>query len=211
MRSITRTAGAAFATAALALSLLATTAAPATAATAHPSKKTPGVPFDYWVNATTTLKKLNQTVTIPRGTFKGSIDLAASTLTGSITLPEATAPVSAAGLPPLATATFKISEVKPVTGTVSFATLKVTATSIFNIQLVSLTPAGLPINLVGDSCTTSKPVSVTMSGSLTSPLEFSGKYTIPPLQNCGALTTVLNQVVPGPGNEFAATATPKKS
>jgi hypothetical protein len=39
-------------------------------------------------------------------------------------------------------------------------------------------------------------------------LLFSGTYTIPPLQNCGAATKALNLVVPGPGNTFTAVATP---
>jgi hypothetical protein len=188
----------------LALSLLGATAAPTSAATPQG-----GVRFNYWIDATTTLAKLNQTVTVPRGTFSGTIDLATSKLTGHITLPPATATVSGAGLP-LATATFQIAEVKPVTGFFDFASLMATATSVFNIQLVSLSPAALPfLNLVGDKCVTSKPVHVTMSGSIVPPLVFSGKYAIPPLQNCGALTAALNLVVPGRGNTFTALATPK--
>jgi hypothetical protein len=94
---------------------------------------------------------------------------------------------------------------------VNLAKATATATSVFNIQIVSITPAGLPfINLVGNSCVTSKPISVTISGSLAAPITFSGVYTIPPLKNCGAATPALNQVVPGPGNVFTAAATPKK-
>jgi hypothetical protein len=204
MRSFKYRSLAALASPLLALSLLGATATPAPAATAPQA----GVPFNYWIDATTTLAKLHQTVTIPRGTFAGSINLSTKTLTGHITLPPATATVSGAGLP-LATATFKISEVKPVHGTIDFATLTATATSVFNIQVVSLSPAALPfVNLVGDSCMTSKPVSVTMTGSLVA-LVFSGKYAIPPLQNCGAVTSALNLVIPGRGNTFSATATPK--
>jgi hypothetical protein len=192
----------------LAVSLLA--APNPAAATSGPAvQPQAGFPFNYWIDASTTLAKLNQTVTIPRGTFKGTIDIANSTLTGSIKLPPAQTPVAIAGLP-LATATFKVAEVQPVTGTIDFSTLKVTATSVFNIKLVSLTPVGLPfINLVGDSCKTSKPVSVTMSGGLAPPLVFTGTYTIPPLKNCGAATTALNLAVPGPGNTFTAVATPR--
>jgi hypothetical protein len=70
---------------------------------------------------------------------------------------------------------------------------------------------GTTVNLVGTTCMTSKPVSVTMSGpaSLGAPSVFSGVYTIPPLQNCGLATTALNLVLPGPGNTFSASATPK--
>jgi hypothetical protein len=214
MRPMIRSAIAAVTTSLFVVSLIAAAATPSSAQTA-PATRAPvhhdsGIPFDYWVHASTTLKKLNQTVTIPKGTFKGSIDLSTFALTGTIQLPEATATVAIAGLP-LATATFQMSEVGPVTGTVNLKTLKVTATSVFTIKLVSLSPEGLPfINLVGDSCQTSKPVSVTMSGALTPPLKFSGIYTIPPLKNCGAATTALNLVVPGPGNTFSAIATPKK-
>jgi hypothetical protein len=163
--------------------------------------------FNYWIDATTTLKKLKQTVTVPRGTFIGSVDFTTDKLTGNITLPQAKAPVKIAGLP-LAMATFKMTQVKPVTGTLNLSTLVVTATATVSIQIVSVNPIGLPmVNLVGNSCKTSTPVSVTMSGGFTDGV-FSGTYTIPPLANCGASTKALNLVVPGPGNTFTAVATP---
>ncbi|MDQ1466288.1 MAG: hypothetical protein QOH10_703 [Actinomycetota bacterium] len=210
MRPTFRRAIAALTTPLLAGSLLlaatTTASASATSAAVGPAGT---IPFNYWVDASTTLAKLGQTVTVPRGTFKGTIDIATFNLTGSIKLPPASAVVAIAGLP-LATATFKIAEVQPVTGHIDLSTLTVTATSVFKIRLVSLTPVGLPfVNLVGDSCRTSKPVSVTMSGSFTPPLVFSGIYTIPPLRDCGASTAALNLVVPGPGNTFTAVATPK--
>ena len=178
----------------MALAFLAPAPAGATAKT-----KDPTVPFDYTIHATTTLKKLNQKVTIPAGEFKGTIDLKTFGLTGTISLPPAKSTVAIAGLP-LASATFKTVEVGPVTGTVNFSKMTATATSVFNIQIPSVTPTGLPfVNLVGNSCTTSTPVHVTMTGSLKPPLKFSGTFTVP----------ALNLVVPGPGNTFAATATPK--
>jgi hypothetical protein len=190
----------------LALSALAVTPAGATAA--KPTKD-PTVPFDYVIHATTTLKKLNQTVTIPAGEFKGTIDIVTSKLTGTISLPPAKSTVAIAGLP-LATATFKTVEVGPVTGKVDFKKLTATATSVFNIQIPSVTPTGLSfVNLVGNSCTTSTPVSVTMTGSLKPPLKFTGTFTVPPLKTCGAATPALNLVIPGPGNTFSATATTK--
>jgi hypothetical protein len=201
---------AALATPLFALSVLAATSPSASAATksAATTAAAPGtIPFNYWVDATTTLKKLNQTVKVPRGTFVGSVNIATSKLTGVITLPPAKAPVKLAGIG-LATATFKMTEVKPVTGSID-PSFVVTATGVFNIQIVSVTPVGLAsVNLVGNQCTTSTPVSVTMSGPFTAG-KFSGIYTIPPLQNCGAATKALNLVVPGPGNTFSAVATPR--
>ena len=169
-------------------------------------------PFSYRINATTHLKKLNQTVTVPPGTFIGSIDFTTSRLTGSITLPPATIKIKLAGIVPLVTATVKIVQTKPVSGTVDLSTVPfpVVATATFNIRVISAYAGILPINLVGNSCTTSTPVSVTMRGAALpgAPATFAGPYTIPPLKTCGPLTTALNLVIPGPGNTFTANATP---
>ena len=170
------------------------------------------IPFSYTVNASTHLKKLNQTVTVPPGSFTGKIDLETESLKGAITLPNATFTLKLAGIVPLVTATFHIVETKPVTGTIDFTRqpFPVTATSVFDIQVVSLYAGIVPVNLVGDHCATSKPVKVAMSGvaNIGAPATFSGPYTIPKLANCGALTTALNLVIPGPGNTFTAQATP---
>jgi hypothetical protein len=206
-----RRGGAALATSLLAISLSGVASSPASAASSSAGSTaagpTAGIAFNYWVDATTTLKKLKQTVKVPRGTFSGSIDPATWELTGHIALPQAKAPFKAAGIP-LATATFKMTELKPVTGNLDVNTTIVTATSVVSIQIVSIVPLGTSLNLVGNSCKTSKPVSVTMAGPFSS-TTFSGVYTIPPLQNCGALTRALNLVVPGPGNTFSAVVTPR--
>jgi hypothetical protein len=168
--------------------------------------------FSYRIDATTHLKKLNQTVTVPPGTFTGSIDLTTATLTGTIALPPATLSLKLAGIVPLVTATVKIVQTKPVTGTVDLSTspFQVVATSTFNIQITRATAGILPINLVGNQCTTSTPISVTMRGAAQpgQPASFSGPFTIPPLKTCGLTTAALNLVVPGPGNTFSAKATP---
>ncbi len=178
-------------------------------ATVASAAGTPTYHIDYTVNATTTLAKLHQTVTVPPGTFIGSINLKTFALTGNLSLPPASTTVSLAGIG-LATATFELSATKPVTGTVDLKTFAVTATASFNVLVTSVKPLGLPINLVGNSCGTSKPVSVTFSGTikLKGSSAFSGTYTIPPLQNCGLTTPALNLVIPGPGNVFSASFSP---
>jgi hypothetical protein len=171
----------------------------------------PTFPFDWSINASTHLQKLNQTVSVPKGTFKGRVDLVTKKLTGTISLPPASTTLAVAGVG-LATATFKIAQMKPVTGTVDFSTLQAKATSVFDIKVIKVAPALTPsVNLVGSSCKTSTPVKVTMSGraNLTGSSTFKGTYTIPPLAGCGLLTPVLNQLVPGPGNTFTAVASPR--
>jgi hypothetical protein len=191
---------------ALAVVLMSTAAiAPAAGAT----KKDAFLAFSYKIKATTHIKKLNQSITPPQGTFKGKIDLTTKKLSGSINLPQATFTTTLAGVVPL-TATARIVQAKPVTGMINLNTFRVTATSTFNLVIVSLYAAGVPVNLVGNSCTTATPVSVTMSGvaAITGASKFSGTFTIPKFKTCGASTVAINQLIPGPGNTFSATATP---
>jgi hypothetical protein len=166
-------------------------------------------PIDYVVKASTTLAKLDETVNVPPGAFKGSLNLNTFALRGNLTLPPASTTVSLAGIG-LATATFKLSPTKEVTGKVNLNTLTVTSTASFNVLVTSVEPLGLPVNLVGNSCGTSVPVSVTFSGkfSFTGSSKFSGKYTIPPLKDCELATTALNLVIPGPNNVFTASFAP---
>jgi hypothetical protein len=167
------------------------------------------LPVHYTVHASTTLAKLHQTVTVPPGTFTGTINLGTGVLEGNLALPPATTTVGLAGVG-LANATFQLAPTRPVRATVDFSTLVVTATASFNVLVTSVEPLGLLVNLVGTSCGTSRPVSVTFSGKLsfTGASTFSGVYRIPSLDECGLLTPVLNLLIPGPGNQFTASFAP---
>jgi len=174
--------------------------------------------FNYKVVAVTHIKRSNQTVTPPPGTFKGGIDLDTGKLAGNINLPPATFSQSEAGIP-LVTVTAATVQVKPVSGHIDLSTLKTTSTSVFSLRIKSMyaalpqLPFPLPVpvvNLVGNSCMTESPISVTMTGTahLSGPSKFSGTFSIPNFVNCGAMTAALNQEIPGPGNTFTATVTP---
>jgi hypothetical protein len=192
------------------MTVISSLALDAQAATAFPVGD-PVFPFSYKIDATTHIKKLDQTINITGGSFTGGIDLATGGLVGSIKLPPATFTFQAAGIVPLITATAKIVPTKAVIGHVDLSSLTVTATSTFLIRLVSAYAPGIPVNLVGNSCVTSKAVVVTMKGlaSFGSPSTLSGTFTLPDFKTCGlVVTTALNQLLPGPGNTFSATATP---
>ena len=197
------------AVAVVAMTAMSSLALDAQAATAFP----PGDPvfdFSYSVSASTHVKKLNQTITVPPGTFSGQIDFVTNALVGRIVLPPATFTFAVAGIVPAAKATARIVSTKPVVGHIDFSTLTVTATATFNVRIVSAYAPGIPLNLVGNSCVTSKPVSVTMKGvaSFGAPSTFTGVYTLPDFATCGTATTALNLLLPGPGNTFTAIATP---
>ena len=165
--------------------------------------------FDYLVNATTTLKKLNQTITVPQGTFKGVIDFGTGNLIGDIKLPPATFTFSLVGIG-LVTATAKIIPIKHTHGTVDLNDFYVSATSSFNIAITDMHLTGTTKNLVGTACTTASPITVTMVGpaSFGGPSTFSGTFVMQKLKTCGLPTTALNLLMPGPGNTFTAVATP---
>jgi hypothetical protein len=177
--------------------------------------------FHYKVVASTHIKKMNQTITTPPGgIFDGEADFDTSQIRGKITLPPIKFTFSQAGVP-LATATAQIVSAKPITGKINLNNFRVTTTSVFNMRIISAyaaTPSvpGVgalplpPVNLVGNKCTTEKPISVTMSGiaKIGAKTTFSGAFTIPKFKTCSVMTPILNQLVPGPGNTFTATAKP---
>lgn len=186
---------------------------PATADTVAVRVRDVRFPFDYVVDATTHLKKLNQDVTVPTGTFRGIVNLTTGALAGDIALPPAQMTLSLVGFG-LVTANMQIVERQPVTGTLDTSTFVISATAVFDIRIISAYPSATPtVNLVGDSCRTSQPVNVTMAGpaNLTGASTFSSEYTIPDLETCGLATTALNLVVPGPGNTFTAVVQPPPS
>jgi hypothetical protein len=161
------------------------------------------------VNASTSLAKLHQTVAIPTGKFTGTINVTKGTIKGRLKLPPATTTVAIAGLG-LATATVSLAPTKPVTGKIGLRTLLLKAKSTFYIRVQSLTPTGTSVNLVGNRCETSTPVSLSFSGTLNAigPTSVKGTYTIPSLSNCGLATLALDAALSGPGNTFTATMTP---
>jgi hypothetical protein len=179
------------------------------ATSAPPASAAPLLAIDWNVNAKTTLKKLNMEVQVPQGKFLGVIDLGTGDLAGFLLLPPASVRIQPLGPIPLADATFQIAPAF-VTGHVDLATFEVTTHSSFDIKVTKVSPAGLPVNLVGDRCTTSKPVEVDIGGKadLVNGSTFTGTYTIPPLKNCGLLTPALSAVMSGPGNTFTGTFTP---
>jgi hypothetical protein len=178
-------------------------------ASTTPASADPLLARDWNVNASTHLKKLNMDVQVPQGKFYGVMDLGTGDLAGFLILPPASVHLDALGALRLVDATFQIDPAF-VSGHVDLATLAVTTTSTFNIRVTRATAAGLPVNLVGDRCTTAEPVRVDIGGTadLVNGSTFTGEYTIPPLETCGLLTPALTAVMSGPGNTFTGTFTP---
>jgi hypothetical protein len=178
------------------------------------SDSDPIFPFSYTVDATTHVKKFDQTINVPGGSFVGGIDLYDGSLQGALTLPTTQFTFTLAGVG-LVTATAKIVPTQLVTGMVDFShlpNLPLTATAVFNIRILDAHAVGTNINLVSPLCKTAEPVSVTMSAmaNLGGPTSMSGEFTIPPFTACGnpVTTSALTLAISGPGNTFSASATP---
>ncbi len=173
----------------------------------------PKIPFSQDVYARTHLAKSGMDITVPRGQFDGTIDLATGEETGTLALPPATVTMKLFGLIPAADASFVLEPAGPITGRVDLATYAVDTTASFNVKLAELTPHGTDLNLVGDECTTTTPISVRMQGVVNPATggTFASTYTIPQFQDCGLLTPVISAFVSGPGNTFVASFAPHGS
>jgi hypothetical protein len=164
------------------------------------------LPVHQDVYATTKIKKSGMTVQAPKGAFDGTVDLETGDLIGTMSIPPSTMTGSLLGLLPVADISFAMEPTRPTTGHVDFATLQSTTTSQFNIRLTNMTPHGSNVNLVGDDCKTSSPITITISGpaAISTASSLSGTFTIPDFANCRAMTELLNALIPGPGNTFSA-------
>jgi hypothetical protein len=173
----------------------------------------PQVPFSQDVYAHTHLAKSGIDITVPRGQFDGTVDLATGEETGTLTLPPATVTMNLFGAVPIADASFVMEPAGPITGHVDLTTFQVDTTASFNVKLAKFTPHGTDLNLVGDDCTTVEPITVRMQGvaNPTAGGTFASTYTIPDFQNCQLMTPAITAFVSGPGNTFVASFAPHGS
>jgi hypothetical protein len=180
-------------------------------ATAPATSADPDIPINQVLDVTTHLKTLNQDIQTDGGTLTGTLDLGTGDLTGELALPPTETPLQLAGIVPLANVGTEVVPTGPITGHVDLATSTITTTSSFHLKIRYVRPLGLPLNLVGNRCQTSRPITLTTSGTIdlaTQAGTISGEFAIPPLQNCGIFTSLLNPLVAGDGNTFTASVRP---
>jgi hypothetical protein len=171
----------------------------------------PILPVDWNVDATTHIASVGIDSTTTGGSFVGEVDLGTGELTGDLSLPPAEATFRVLGVG-LADVGFEVVPTAPTTGTVNLSALTVSMTSTFDIKLTHVSPAGISlVNLVGNRCQTREPITLTATGpvDLVNGSTISGEFSIPRFKNCGLLTLGLNLLLPGDGNTFSATASPR--
>jgi len=192
------------ATATVAVAGIGVSAAPALASRSVPADTVINLTFP--VTGSTTIKKINSTISLGPGTLASAADLTTSTLTATLTLPPATGSFKELGFITV-TATTKLIQVGQATGTFNFNANTVTTTATARLQLTSLNIAGINIP-VGSSCETS-PTSITVASQpgFTFGLggNLAGTYTIPHFAHCGLATLLINLTLPGSGNTITLT------
>jgi hypothetical protein len=161
----------------------------------------------YPVTGTTHLATPNADVHLGPGHLTATANLKTDAITATLTLPNATGSFNELGLVPV-TATVKLINDGPTTGTVNPGTGAVTTTSKITMRIVDLKVAGVDTP-VGSACQTARPVSVTVSSrpgfGILSGGSLAGTYTIPQFANCGLETPLINLTVPGAGNSITLT------
>jgi hypothetical protein len=168
------------------------------------------LPFtNYKVAGSLTVKKLNQSITLPSGsTFNGWANLTQQTLIGNVFIPEFTSTIKVLGVP--TNVTTKLEQVQPVQGSVTVDSdftvhIRSTQTALLRIKKLRLGLLSVPT-----TCRTADPIKLTLNydGPLVYPLAFDGTTTIPRLTGCGLLGPTLGTLLSGPGNPYHITLAP---
>ena len=161
----------------------------------------------YPVTGTTHLATPNADVPLGPGHLTATADLNTDAVKATLKLPDATGSFKELGLVPVS-ATVKLINKGPTTGTLDPGTGAVTTTSKITMRIVDLKVAGIDLP-VGNACQTSSPVSVTVSSqpgfNILKGGKVAGTYTIPPFAHCGLQTLLINLTVPGSGNTITLT------
>jgi hypothetical protein len=168
------------------------------------------LPFsNYKVGGTLTVKKLNQSITLPAGsTFNGSANVTQGTLSGHVSIPTFTSTIRVLGIPTQVTT--QLVEAQPVQGTVKLdpdLTTHIRSTTSATLYIRKLR---LGLLSVPTTCRTASPIQLTLNydGPFSFPINFNGTTTIPPLVGCGLLGPTLGALLSGPGNAYHLTLSP---
>jgi hypothetical protein len=202
-RSPVRRAG--FAILTTALVAVTVPAATAAAAGTRGEAASGGLTVTYKVSGSTTVVKTASSVALGPATLTATLR-STGNFTGTLPLPPTSSSFKALGLVPV-TATVTFVSAGPLTGKLvrHKRTTTITSNASYYIKLSNVTLAGLP-GFVGNSCQTKAPVAInaaTPQGKkfdLTNGGKVTATYTIGDFSHCGLSTSLINLLIPGPGN-----------
>lgn len=187
--------------------LVAVSAATAVLGLLAPPASAAPLPIENWTaNVTTHVTAINQDVTIPPGSFSGTVETDTGAMTGTLTAPPATINYNAFVF--LATTiTFNVDQIGPITGNVNLQTGTVTATDTFDVRLSSVKLFGLELLDPAQVCKTATPSVANLTGTIdlaASPatVELHGSYDIAGLTGCGFWGGLISGFTAGTGNSL---------
>jgi Secretory lipase len=190
---------------------------PPPASTATPKTGDWDVALKQWpLNASVHLNTLDATVPMPSSsTFSGVTDLTSQKLEkGVVSIPTFSTTIEVYGAIPL-NITMELVQQGPAAGSASLDSsgdLHINGSVQEVIHLTNISFEG--IDVVSPTCQTVSPVTfpLTFDGPVSSlgdgQLTFSGSTTFPDLENCGALTSILNVLFPGAGQTYSFNVSP---
>ncbi len=182
------------------------------------SNSSGGVEVAYGLAGSTHIKKAYGDVSLS-GAIDAVLDLATGMFTADLSLVPTSGSFRILWGWKLVTAEADI-EFEPVgetTGTLATdGTLSADTEMYIKLPSVKMKMFGLPLPVGGgDECRTSEPVSISLQtpeGQTFDPLgaggSLAGTYDLPPLENCGGLTDLLNVFMAGSGNTINLSLTP---
>lgn len=170
------------------------------------------VTLKHDATGTSVIEKTSSTIALGPTTLTTDLDIDTGDFTGSLPLPATTTEFKAAGFLPVK-ADVSFVPVGPVTGRIDLTQTqaKVTSVARYTVKLSNIKVAGFP-TFAGNSCQTTTPASIpadTPEGEGFDLLEggnLTGTYTLPQFANCGINTSLINALVPGPGNTVSIQA-----
>lgn len=170
-------------------------------ATGGPASAAGAIKVKYKISGSTFLAGPMASLALGPGTLSAKVTETGK-ISATLSLPPATGSFKQFGVVPV-TATAKLINDGPTTGTVNLKTGVVRSTSKITMQITSLTVAGLPIP-VGTRCETSSPVVVSLKSqkgfNILNGGKVAGSYTIPKFSHCGLATLLINLTIPASGN-----------
>lgn len=185
--------------------------------TAIESDQPPVVEFPLAVQGSSTLTKAAAALPLA-GTLEAGLELATARFTADLKLEDTETTVQ---LFPLLQKTKTMAEVRfeqvgQTTGTLLGGDMRMESTMYIAVPEVTVRLFGFPVQIGGGSqCRTMEPVLMSLRSPEGELFDMEkggvveGEYYLPPLENCGALTGILNHVISGYGNSVELNLIPR--
>ncbi|GGS12679.1 fibronectin type III domain-containing protein [Actinokineospora fastidiosa] len=166
------------------------------------------IEYGYDLTGKTKIKAANGTVNL-RGGIDAELDLATGTFTADLALNPTSGNFRIFGFIPVS-AKIEFAQADRTTGSLAGGVLK--STSKVTVKMPRITMMGFPISTSAD-CRTKTPATIPLQSKPNfDPLAggtLTGTYTLPALQGCGSMNSLISALTSGPGNTIEVALAPR--